>query len=286
MDAIKELNYIPNAAARGLKCRKTFHIAYICDDVKNGHFSEMLQELEKISYKCGYFVSLCTTRADEGYIDELLGMHFDGIIITSMRLSVQQINRLSVVPTVMLLNRDASEFDPRISKLVVDIYGGEKSAMRYLEAIGRKKIAFVECIGETPINKSVVDFRKVAYLDATKEQGIEPIVISSLDYDGLFHKITELMRSSDSPDAFVCHDDNHAIVVSSACTKAGKVIPDDVTIVGYDGISMLKYQSVPISSVEIPRSLMAQKAMHMLLAMIEDNVTSTEYVDTTLLIRI
>ena len=285
MDAIKELNYIPNAAARGLKVQKTFHIAYICDDVKNGHFSEMLQELEKISYKCGYFISLCTTRADESYIDEVLGMRFDGIIITSMRLSTHQINRLSVVPTVMLMNRDASEFDPRISKLIVDIYGGERSAMRYLEAIGRKRIAFVECIREMPIDKDVIDYRKAAYLDALNERGIEPIVLSSLDYDSLYHKVTKMMRSSEAPDAFVCHDDNHAIVVSGACKKAGKSIPDEVTIVGYDGISMLKYQSVPISSVEIPRSTMAHKAMHMLLAMIEKNETHTEYIDTSLMIR-
>lgn len=289
LDAIKELNYIPNAAARGLKVQKTFHIAYICDDVTNIHFAEMLQELERISYKSGYFISLCRTRADDAYIDEVLSRRFDGIIISSMRLTVQQINRLSVIPTVILLNRDDSNLDPRLSKLFVNIYDGEFSAIRYLLDIGRRKIAFVECIGNTGVHQSVVDIRKKAYLEALESQpalhGSQPLSISSSDYDSLFRNITEVMKSGDRPDAFVCHDDIHAIVVSGACQRAGFAVPQDVTIIGFDGIRLLKYQSAAISTVEIPRYVMAEKAMKMLLSMIDKKQPSNDYVDTSLMIR-
>lgn len=289
LDAIKELNYIPNAAARGLKVQKTFHIAYICDDVTNIHFAEMLQELERISYKSGYFISLCRTRADDTYIDEVLSRRFDGIIISSMCLTVQQINRLSVIPTVILLNRDDSNLDPKLSKLFVNIYDGEFSAIRYLLDIGRRKIAFVECIGNTGVHQSVVDIRKKAYLEAFESQpalhGCQPLSISSSDYDSLFRNITEVMKSGERPDAFVCHDDIHAIVVSGACQRAGFSVPQDVTIIGFDGIRLLKYQSAAISTVEIPRYVMAEKAMKMLLSMIDKKQPSNDYVDTSLMIR-
>jgi len=289
LDAIKELNYTPNIAARGLKFQKTFHIAYICDDVTNIHFAEMLQELERISYKSGYFISLCRTRADDAYIDEVLSRRFDGVIISSMRLSVQQINRLSVIPTVILLNRDDACFDPKISKLFVNIYDGEVSAIRYLLDIGRRRIAFVECVGTTGVHQSVVDIREKAYLEAFESQseleGVKPMSISSTDYDGLFRNITEVMKSNDRPDSFVCHDDIHAMVVSGACQRVGFSVPKDVTIIGFDGIRLLKYQNAAISTVEIPRYVMAQKAMNMLLSMMNENKPSIDYVDTSLMIR-
>lgn len=289
LDAIKELNYTPNIAARGLKFQKTFHIAYICDDVTNIHFAEMLQELERISYKSGYFISLCRTRADDAYIDEVLSRRFDGIIISSMRLSVQQINRLSVMPTVILLNRDDDCFDPKISKLFVNIYDGEVSAIRYLLDIGRRKIAFVECVGTTGVHQSVVDIREKAYLEAFESQpelqGEKPMSISSTDYDSLFRNVAEVLKSDDCPDAFVCHDDIHAMVVSGACQRVGFSVPKDITIIGFDGIRLLKYQNAAISTVEIPRYVMAQKAMNMLLSMMNENTPSIDYVDTSLMIR-
>lgn len=283
LQAIRDLHYIPNYAAKGLKSCKTYHIAYICDDVTNMHFSEMLQELERVSYKSGYFISLCKTRADDHYIDEVLGMHFDGIIISSMCLTSEQINRLSVVPTVLLVNRDDSAFDKKISRLLVDIYGGEISALRYLRDIGRKKIAFVDCVSALSIDKNFFDYRKKAYFDMTEEG--QRIIISASDYDSLFHEVISLVKSDKKPDAFACHDDTHAMVVAGACARIGIQIPKDIAIVGYDGLRMNKYYPFPLSSVLIPNNVMAQKAMHILLSMIEGKGTFTDYIETSLLIR-
>ena len=87
LEAIRELNYQPNAIARSLVKRKTHTIGIIITDILNPFYTAIVRGIEDVTYKSGYSVMLCNTDEDPGkeilYIQILLEKRIDGLIISS-----------------------------------------------------------------------------------------------------------------------------------------------------------------------------------------------------------
>ena len=80
--AIKELNYLPNYAARTLQGKKSNHIVFIADRIENEHFSGLVREIEKHAYKHGYMISLCANRNTDDFVQQIISRQYDGVIIS------------------------------------------------------------------------------------------------------------------------------------------------------------------------------------------------------------
>ena len=87
LDAIKELEYVPNALARGLRSGQTKTIGLVVPDNSNPFFAEMARVIENLGFENGYSVILCNSdyelEKENAYVDVLLAKQADGVIFIS-----------------------------------------------------------------------------------------------------------------------------------------------------------------------------------------------------------
>lgn len=291
LKAIKELNYQPNAVAKSLKLRKSYHIAFICDDIANEHFARIVMEMESIAYNNGYIVSLCYSRDDDEYINQIVSRQFDGIVISTNRISEDRINKLaqSGIPTVLIGNRMYKNISEDISLVNINIYEGARKAIEYLVKTGHKRIAFIDnrMRKDEVLNEN--DLRIKAYLDVLKDNNIDIktdyIIYYVRDYKEIYQRCYNMFKMPDRPTAIFAHDDMHAAVAISAINNAGLKIPDDVAVIGFDNSTLSNYTTPAMTTVEIPRAIMGKVTMELLLSKMEGKVTRDINLDTTLVIR-
>ena len=170
LKAVKELGYHPNYLARGLKTSKSSHLALICDEIQN----ELFAEMEDILHDKGYYVSLCTTRTDDDFIQMLVGRRFEGIFMTSNRFSVEQYNQIAAnnVPMVFFKTRNYSGLDPRIVTVAPNFYSGVIKSMDYLILKGHERIALIPPVKYKSKGIHGDDFRVQAYVEALQKNGL------------------------------------------------------------------------------------------------------------------
>lgn len=289
LKAIEELGYHPNTVALGLKCKKSYHIAFICDDISNEHFAKIVMDMEDIANEKGYIISFCNTRRDEQYINRLISRQFDGAIISTDILEGDLINKFSDIgiPTILLGNRIHEDISKDITYVNIDIYGGTIKAMEHLIELGHKNIAFVDSSIKEQNTVDYNDFRVKAYTEIHKKYNIpidDNYIIQANGYKDVYEKCCKLMKSKNRPTAILANDDMHAYVVMSAVKSLNLEVPDDVSIIGYNDTSIAKYMVPRLTTVEIPRKKISSGALEVLIDKIEDKSVKDINIKTDLII--
>lgn len=291
LQAIEELGYQPNAIARSLKNNKTNHIAFIADEIENEHFGLIVKEIEKHAYKKGYIVSLCNSRNEVLYINQMIGRQFDGIIISSSNLEEELINRFPMagIPTVVFGNRIFQNKHPASSQINIDIYGGAKKAIQTLIDKGYTDIAYIENLGSKKINQLGDDLRYKAYKDTLHENSIpirkEYIIANCSEYEEVYKVCKQVLALKNRPNAIFAHEDKLAMVAMSAATGLQLEIPKELSIIGFDNSTISAFTTPPLSTVQIPRHELGKKAIEMLHNKINKKQVKDIDLDTQLILR-
>ena len=291
IQAIQELSYQPNAIAKSLKSSKSYHIAFITDEIANEHFSRIVLEMEDYAYGKGYIISLCHSRNDEKYIHQMISRQFDGIVISTNILSEDLICKFPEVgiPTVLFGNRTFNIASPEIAFVNINIYGGAQKAIAYLIEKGHRKIAFLDNITNQNILRDEKDLRMRAYRDTLIQNDIEintdHILSDIKDHHDAYRKCHHLFKAADRPTALFAHDDMLAVAAMSAINHLKLKIPEDVAVIGFDNSTISNFTVPPLTTVEIPRDQIGKTVLELLLKRIEGQNVQNVDLDTTLVIR-
>lgn len=152
-------------------------------------------------------------------------------------------------------------------RVVINVSGGARQAMRHLIDGGRKKILYVT----EDLGGRTADPRYQIYVELTKEAGLPRLFVDlSLDRALVRTGIREYIRDNGCPDALYCHNDDMAIGAYRALCDLGIRVPDDVAIVGFDGIEDTEYLEVPLTTVVLPLAEMCTTAFQFLEQRIEN----------------
>lgn len=290
LQAIKELGYHPNTVALGLKCKKSYHIAFICDDISNEHFAKIVMDMEDIANERGYIISFCNTRRDEQYINKLISRQFDGAIISTDILEGELINKFPDIgiPTILFGNRIHENISKDITFVNIDIYGGTLKAMEHLVKEGHTKIAFVDSSLKEQDTIDYNDLRVKGYAEIHEKYNMvlnkDYIIQGANGYKDVFEKSYQLFQSKDRPTAILVNDDMHAYIVMSAVKSLNLEVPEDVSIIGYNDTTIAKYMVPRLTTVEIPRKKISRAALELLIDKIEGKVVKDIDIDTDLII--
>ncbi len=244
----KEMGYIPNTQARALKTNRTYNVGVLLDDVaKNGlthaFFSAVIDNFRVEMANHGYDVTLINIVNSQVGTDKVncyehcKYRNFDGVLATCVDFYSNEIRELldSEIPVVSVdFKRDGCY------SISSDNAGGIKQIVEYVYECGHQKIAYI--YGDS---SQVTTTRLNAYLDTMKELGLQvhPDYLRQARYvDGeLTEKLMEdMLKLQDPPTCVILPDDIAAIGAMNAVRKLGKSIPDDISIVGYDGINMVQ----------------------------------------------
>ena len=238
-----ELGYMANASARALKTKRSYDIGVLFVDPMHGglaheFFSTMLDGIRREAEKHGYditFINSSVGQRQTSYLQHCRYRGLDGVVIASADYFDPMVAELvqSELPVVTVDH----VFNNRIS-VVSDNLVGMDALVRYVYGKGHRKIALIH--GEVT---SVTRNRLTGFHRACEELGLT--VPEKWMRRGVFHdpkgcyQITkELLSQPEIPTCIFFPDDYSYIGGYNAIMEAGLRIPEDISVVGYDGIPL------------------------------------------------
>jgi DNA-binding LacI/PurR family transcriptional regulator len=269
----QQWGYQPNLLARSLVNDKTYSIGLVINDISWSFFSELAQHVQNACENHGYSLFLYSSGDDPRKeiigVDSLIARRIDGLIVYSHESAenIAQLERTSKAgcPVVIFNNLENVALDI----ITIDNSKGTGLVMDYLLGLGHCRIAYV---GPKPV-KSVEKERLGGYEIALKEKCGS--VDRSLVCTGKAHPLIgyeatrELLRKPKRPTAIVAYNDNIALGVNRAILEAGLRIPEDISVVGSDGLEICLTAYPPLTTVSSPLKQMANMAVEILIQRIQ-----------------
>lgn len=258
--AVKELGYFPNNAARSLVKKQSDSIAIVLRNLYDPFFTELIRGIEDASAKLGRNVIFCSPGKNEKtrdrYIEYLTNGISDAIILYgSLFTDKAMIDHLQDVHFPFLLIENNFQTIP-VNQFLIDNVTGARQAIEYLIRHNHTRIAHV--MGNP--NKKVILERFNGYTETMQSNGllIRDFYILNTFSDSTiaFSQLQEMMERPDSerPTAIFCSNDKIAIHVINGLAKLGFNVPGDVSVVGFDNLQnySTSYRGPQITSIQQP----------------------------------
>jgi len=270
LKAATELGYRPNALAQGLISRRTNLVGVIISSLTALHYPEVLAELSHRLTEQDLRMLLFSLDA-EGNVEEALDQVWrhsvDGVICAA-HLTDAQVEQFAAhrMPLV-LYNRPGGRVPA--TSVACDSVSGQREIVDRLLAAGHRRFAVVA----GPADSYVGEERRRAALGRLEEAGITDVPVRRGDYGYASGAgaLVALMDAHDGFDAVVCVNDLMAIgALDAAREQFGLRIPDDMSIVGFDGSDPASWGSYQLCSVRQPVRRMTQAAIDMLLERVDN----------------
>lgn len=263
--AIDELGYIPDVYARGMKKNKTETIALIVPSVWHPFFGEFAFHVEVELSKKGYKLLLCNIsgpKRELDYITMLQQNKVDGIIAITYSPIEDYLS--SNIPFVSI---DRTYEDKAIACVSSDNQKGAELAAQVLISKGGTHFGFIGGHNKT-INETKK--RRLFFEKTILEAGF-PCEVLDLEepYDNFLEEVEVFLRQHPEIDALFTINDFTAIDAISILEKLGKKVPEDVQVIGYDGIRQAEERTQYLSTIRQPIEEMATEAVQCLLDILD-----------------
>jgi LacI family transcriptional regulator len=270
--AAASIGYVPNAAARSLRSKRTGQIAFAMPDVANPVYTAMVGSIQKVARANGSRLILHSTDGDVGdelgFLADLKQRYVDGLILCSLQFTDAHAAAVAAatVPVAVIGNTTNGA---KIDTVRANSRRGAADAVRHLYDNGRRRIAFVNGPERTAPGAA----RKLGYLDAFRACGLErDDVLVEIADDFMIEpgqQAVERLLERTTPDAIFCANDLLALGALSALRAAGLDVPGDVALVGMDNTNLSLVTWPPLTTVDLGGAERARIATELLLARIE-----------------
>lgn len=267
----KDLGYRPHRLAQSLRQGKSMTIGVVVFDLENQFFSQLVTAIEARAIQQGYFVYLTITDGkpseEMGYLDHLSSLNVDGIIIFPVnggRDFTQYLKSLNT-PIVTIGNRVANAF-PFIGikdrRAIADAVG-------CIASKGYQRIIYVS----PPLsykgkgNIYSVEERLAGYREGMKANPAlkKSVIVKDKKYLQTLAEV-DLCRERT---AILCSSDIYALEILNFLRAKKLVVPDDVGLMGFDNIGVLKYVTPSLATIAYPIQEMGKKAVDCLMGQIK-----------------
>jgi DNA-binding LacI/PurR family transcriptional regulator len=268
LKAAKELGYRPNAAARSLAARRSKTLGVLILDLHNPVSAEIWDGVQSELREYGYSLMLVTGGDDplleKTEIDTLLQFQIEGLILISHRLSAEDLKEIAAeVPTVTVTREDIAV--SHMDTVCNDDVAGAQLAVDHLVGLGHTKIVFLSG-GDNPVSILRTD----GYTQAMKRHGLEnhtQVVAGGLTDTAGYAAAKKALELK--PTALVVANDFAAVGAIAAIEESGLQVPEDISVVGYDGIRLGGLRSVNLTSVAQPLADLGKLAAKRIMERIE-----------------
>jgi LacI family transcriptional regulator len=271
--AAEEVGYVPNAAARSLRSRRTGQIAFAMPDVGNPVYTAMVQSIQDVARSRGWRLMLHSTGADAedelAMVRDLKHRFVDGLILASLHLTDAHAEELrgAAVP-VVVIGRPTK--GTSVDTVRAHSRKGAAEAVRHLHAGGRRRIAFVN----GPEHTAPGSARRLGYLDGLRSCGLardEMLIEVAADFmTDPGREATERLLDRTSPDALFCAADLLAAGALAAIHALGIEVPREIALVGMDNSALCEMTWPSLTSVDLGSAERARLAVELLLERIRD----------------
>jgi DNA-binding LacI/PurR family transcriptional regulator len=277
-EVMEQLGYYPNLQARSLVAKSTQTIGVIMPNsayhaFRNPFFPEVLRGISMHAHESKYGIYLSTGSTEEEIHEEVLSMvmgrRVDGILLLYSRVNDRTMNYLEEIGFPFAVVGRPSVNEERITYVDNDNIFISKQVTNYLIEHGHTNIAYV---GINPDFVVTID-RINGYKLALKEAGLTVneayLVNEELVNEQGIDAICSLMKLDAPPTALVTQDDLMAYEIISHLEKLNIRVPEDISIVGFNNLSLSEHSKPPLTSVDIGTFQLGHLATECLIEKIE-----------------
>ena len=252
--AAEALGYTPNPAARSLLGKKTGALGVLLPFVSGEFFSELLSGLDQAAQDHGYFLVISTShrRPDEfRKAIRVLDRRVDGLVVMAPEVDAR--GTASIFKTklpIVLVNTYAE--DVAADVLNFDNYSGARALTQHLLDAGHRRIALIR----GPEHAHDALERARGYRDAMTAAGVPDL--ADLEYTGGYTRedgyaaAERITTAPERPTAIVAANDYCALGAMSALHAHGLTAPDDIAIVGFDGLPSGQFAVPALTTARVP----------------------------------
>ena len=282
--AIRQLSFVPHATARGLASKRTHTLGLVLPVIGREYFAPLLRGIETEVRQSGYHLLIETTETPDPsthpYLRGLGEHNTDGLIMFADSVEEEDLLRLhkNGFPVVLLHQSPPDGIDiPVIS--IENKSSAQKIVAHLIEIHNRRRIAFLR--GQEGHEDAI--WREKGYRMALQSHAI-PFDSSLVAYGGFDPNIAKeavakLITEAVEFDAIFTGDDDAASGVLAALHQAGKRVPQDVAVVGFDDAPFSRYLTPSLTTVRAPTEEVGRTAVRQLLKIIK-----TEYAEPLILL--
>lgn len=267
LEAAKKMGYRPNPYARALKRGRTSIIGLWVPDQISTHYTHVARELSMLLKKTAH--ELIISEIPNGSKAPVLSnVPVDGIVavdaLDAVKAHLESPHALSV--PIVSVGADLSE---KTDSVQVDLLEGTRAAMRHLIKSGRRRIVHATFVEEDIPSAS----RRLGYARAMTQAKLKTeyliYPLSEQQRATVRQLIREYIKANGCPEAIFCHSDDVALGIYRGLCDLGIRIPDQLALVGCDGIQDTEYLEHPITTLVQPVAEMCDTAWKFLTRRIE-----------------
>lgn len=266
VEAIKELGYTPNAAARSLRTAKAGAFGLVIPDFGNPVYAAIIKGAESAAAESG---NLLLTASSSGgrtavrqHLDLLKNGRVDGMLLAGSEVGDALAEALDEVNLPWLLVNRSGRRAKRW--VVLDDEGAASMAVDHLVELGHTRIAHIA----GPAGAHTAKQRRAGYVRAMRNAGLDADdrLVVEADYtdDGGARAAADLIQRSMRPTAVVVANIASAIGAIHAFTEAGVAIPDDMSIVAIHDLPLAGRLIPPLTTVAMPLEQLGRRAIELL----------------------
>ncbi len=270
----KELGYIANGLARGMKISKTFTVGVLISDIKNPYFSEVISSMERVLYAKKYNLIICNVGEDYAkereYLELLVSKNVDGLLVAP----VKEEKNLSIYRRLVRHGMKIVFFDRLVDSVqtdavIVDNEAATYEAVRYLTKFGHKKIGAIY-----GIEKSYTGAERLkGFLEAVKDFGLEVrrewIKSGEFKEDLSYEQALEILSMKKRPSAIIAMNNFTTLGVMRAVRELNIKVPQELSVMGFDDAEWMKVCSPSVTTIVQPTDVIGMTAATLLLDAIE-----------------
>ncbi|GAB6087683.1 LacI family DNA-binding transcriptional regulator [Alkaliphilus crotonatoxidans] len=285
----KELNYTPNFNAKSLVLDRSYHIGLFFSTISQGTSSHFFHEVVKgVNNVIKDQFNMVVKGIDDYHdFNSITRKNFDGLIVMSQ--SAKDDDFINDVLTkkipLVVLNRQV-EKENLVNILSDDKRGAYRAVMELING-GHERIALIE--GKEGFKSS--QERREGYIDALRDSKIPIegnfIVKGSYDLESGYQAMLRLLKEPQLPTGVFCSNDDMAVGAMKAIRERGMLIPEDISLIGFDDNIFSAYLTPALTTIKRPIEKISQKGAQKLLELIKGSTTKTEtlYLKTELIKR-
>lgn len=285
------LGYVPNAAARSLRARRTHILGLLLDDLADPVHGQLAAGFEAAAASEGFAVFIMTglhdlareKRALRAFIEHSA----DGIVLASCVMDPAEAHARIPAQRVVFVQPNFPRLAdgarlPARGVLRSDDQAGVAAMIRHLLQQGYRRLAYVGAGG------TASDLlRRDAATAALDGAPSKPLSVYDAGLEG-WRDASSVARAlaRRRPDAVICYDDKLALALLDALPSVQLDVPDDLAVVGFDGIGQAAQSRPRLTTVAVPWAELGRRAVEMLVASARDGIMpASEVLPVTLLVR-
>jgi LacI family transcriptional regulator len=273
--AAEQLGYGPNRLAQALRTQRTGMLGLLSEDIATTpHAGRIILGADEAARRRGYNLMIINTSASASLesltadVGALLERRVDGILYATMyHRNVELPASLGSLPSVLV---DSVPTGGNITAVVPDEEAGARTAVAALLDAGHTRIGFINNTDDVPATHLRLKGFRATLAEAGFDGDAAPVESEPSEVRGGYEAARRILTRPDRPTALFCYNDRMAMGAYRAAGELGLIIPDDLSIVGFDDQQLIAANLFPgLTTVALPHYEMGAWATEQLIDAIE-----------------